>query len=61
MADDALESQGRRLAALGAPLTETTIPCRFEVASDTTVVLRMNGHAYTEPDAAAWWIIERAF
>ena len=37
------------------------IPCRFELRGDNAVMLHLNGHAYSEPEDAAKFIIERAF
>lgn len=37
------------------------IPCRFEVQSNDTLVLQLNGHSYAEPEHAAKFIIEKAF
>ena len=37
------------------------IPCRFEVQSDDTLILQLNGHSYPSPEDAARFIIERAF
>lgn len=37
------------------------IPCRFEVRSDDTLIMQLNGHAYDEAEQAAKFIIEKAF
>jgi hypothetical protein len=39
----------------------STIPCRFEVQRDGTLVLQLNDHSYAEPAHAAKFIIEKAF
>lgn len=40
---------------------ERRIPCRFELQSEQGVMLQLNGDTYTSADAAARWLIERAF
>jgi len=39
----------------------STIPCRFEVQDDDVLILQLNGHAYSEAEQAAKWIIQKAF
>lgn len=48
-----------RLTRNGGP--EIAIPCRFDLTPEREILLHLNGESYTDPAAAARWLVEWAF